>query len=989
MTIGILLYLAVCSGSGFGGWEYEYQDDFSTTRLNTDSYSHSIVWPELAFPPAEPYLTFTRFTPQPPALIFQGDEGRPAHLNYCFPVGVSGPGRLLGTMEFDILPPPFAAPRESPGGLSYSVSGDGQVWTIPTVVLEGHHKISIGTTQGTCYISFTGTLGGLDNLNIKLRGEGTILRVPEDYPTIQRAIDAALPGQEVVVSPGTYWGDGNWNLELRGKAITVRSQQGPEKTIIDCQGPYQGPGKLDNRGFYIHEGEGTGTLIQGFTILYGHISGSDPLLDMLPYASGPSNPVGAGIFCENAGPTLVNCILRDCGTEFGGGIGCVNGSPLIEKCHIVGCKAGGFGNAKSGGFGGAIAILRRSEATIRSCILQSNHGYYNGYGGGIYIRASGARIEGCEIQSHDADGGLRGGAVAIGGPYSKVAMEHCILASNTAVTGSGIWIDGRHENQTGGLAGPICLVEIINCTLADNLIGSGSPANPTGGIYAMQTDIRVRNCIVYGNGGQELQIIDPVSNSPVTYSDIRGGYPGAGNLNSPPLFAPTESGEAADYHLQSQVGRYSPRMGQWVIDAKHSPCIDAGDLRDAYEQEPVPNGHRINMGAYGNTLQASKGFGSLVYHVDGTSGNDKNDGLSHETAFKTIMKAVNTTRNGDMVLVWPGVYVGPINFYGKAITLTSAADAATLTAPNDYGVSFHSAEGPGSVLQNFVIRGCVGGVFITNSSPTLNHLTVVQNTHGILAYEDSKPSIRNCIFWYNSGQDLFGCKAFYSCVEDEDPAVNGTGNLHQYPQFYDPQNGDYHLKSERGRYWPGSGGNDPGSSGMWVLDETTSPCIDAGDPEVCPVRERMPNGGRLNQGAMGGTAFASMSEWPLSHDSNRNGRVDLIDFAELAEAWLRQLEWNDPAVTVRIVLPDTDGMLSLGQGPIDITVQVNAVGVKIVRVEVYLDDKLTCLDFNGSTGWTCNGILFRTIGIHRLCARAIDSNNEIYPSDCIEVRVVD
>lgn len=176
---------------------------------------------------------------------------------------------------------------------------------------------------------------------------------------------------------------------------------------------------------------------------------------------------------------------------------------------------------------------------------------------------------------------------------------------------------------------------------------------------------------------------------------------------------------------------------------------------------------------------------------------------------------------------------------------------------------------------------------------------------------------------------------------------------------------------------------------MWVLDETTSPCIDAGDPEVCPVRERMPNGGRLNQGAMGGTAFASMSEWPLSHDSNRNGRVDLIDFAELAEAWLRQLEWNDPAVTVRIVLPDTDGMLSLGQGPIDITVQVNAVGVKIVRVEVYLDDKLTCLDFNGSTGWTCNGILFRTIGIHRLCARAIDSNNEIYPSDCIEVRVVD
>ena len=81
----------------------------------------------------------------------------------------------------------------------------------------------------------------------------------------------------------------------------------------------------------------------------------------------------------------------------------------------------------------------------------------------------------------------------------------------------------------------------------------------------------------------------------------------------------------------------------------------------------------------------------------------------------------------------------------------------------------------------------------------------------------------------------------------------GSGNIRKDPSFADPQRGDFHLKSQRGRFVPGSGGGDPASWGIWILDEATSPCIDAGDPEIRPNRERMPNGGRLNQGATGGT----------------------------------------------------------------------------------------------------------------------------------------
>jgi hypothetical protein len=58
-----------------------------------------------------------------------------------------------------------------------------------------------------------------------------------------------------------------------------------------------------------------------------------------------------------------------------------------------------------------------------------------------------------------------------------------------------------------------------------------------------------------------------------------------------------------DLHEKSRVGRWTP-LG-WAVDSAHSPCIDAGD-GSAYALEPTPNGRRINMGRYGNTVEASK-----------------------------------------------------------------------------------------------------------------------------------------------------------------------------------------------------------------------------------------------------------------------------------------------------------------------------------------------------------------------------------------------
>lgn len=109
------------------------------------------------------------------------------------------------------------------------------------------------------------------------------------------------------------------------------------------------------------------------------------------------------------------------------------------------------------------------------------------------------------------------------------------------------------------------------------------------------------------------------------------------------------------------------------------------------------------------------------------------------------------------------------------------------------------------------------------------------------------------------------------------------GIVYSDPMFADANGEDYHLRSERGRYWP--------VHDVWVLDDVTSPAIDAGIPVIDPSNERMPNGGQVNIGAYGDSAYASMSEWPLWQDNNRDGHVDYVDFASFAEAWLEQFDW--------------------------------------------------------------------------------------------------
>ena len=846
-------------------YTYDYSDDFTTDKAQTDSYIHSIFWPEGAYPPAEAYLYQQNGGTQT-QLGFASNivNGEPAYIGYCFPSQDALSGReVFGSLHVTVRLP-YGSEAASPGYLYYRLSSDGINWENPEPLGPGLNDIPLKSVRGACYVIFFGTEVLIDNLNVSLLASPATIRVPQDAPTIQEAIDAAADGDIVEVARGTYAGDGNRDIDFRGKAITVRSADGPGVTTIECGG---------HRGFYFHSAERPDySILRGFTIIGGAAPGSQIPADNVSWISSSSHPIGGGIFCEFSSPSIIDCVIRQCSAELGGGIGVVNGQPVIINCTVDQCRAGGQVSPQSGGRGAGIGLMRGSIAEMIDCTVSRNvASNNNSLGGGLYCWRSRVRLTGCDV-SFNNGGGLKGGGLYAGGSsIVSLEMNNCIVSNNTAEAGSGVYVGsstGTSPSET-----TIESVRITNCTLADNKLSAQATSSAAGGIYAMTSNIEIRNSIVWSNSGLAVSLVNPASSNPVLYCDIQGGYLGQGNIELDPLFA---SSAGSDYHLKSRLGRYESQTGTWVTDSEHSPCIDAGDPLDPIGvpldpggavalAEPLTNGKRIDMGAYGGTIEASKGAGAFVFHVDIATGRDSNTGLSRAEAFATIQRAVDEAISGDTIMVWPGYYRETVILDGKAVTLQSAGDAAVISTPyvpNAFAFSFYRAESSGCVLRNFVITGCgEAAIFCYSASPTLANLTITANVFGIRGQEGANPDVTNCIIWNNQSGDLYHVRARYSDISQADAVGQNSGNISTDPLFADPANGDYHLKSRYGRYLA--------SQNKWVTDAVSSPCIDAGDPSVSPGRERMPRGGRINMGAYGGTPFASLSGWPTWSDTDQ------------------------------------------------------------------------------------------------------------------------
>jgi len=391
------------------------------------------------------------------------------------------------------------------------------------------------------------------------------INVPADQPTIQAGIDDAVDGDTVLVSSGYYTGPGNREIDFQGKAITVTSADGAASCLIDCLGHKQ--------AFVFQNGEGPGSVLQGFTIINGR------------------GYRGGAILCLSASPIIRDNVFRDCVAENGGGaISCEEGftTPLITNNLFTG---------NDGGDQGGAIYFYECNALITRNTFNGNRADYNGA-----IDCNDSRFP---VISHNLiinNTGERGGGAIGSGYFSDPLVINNLIMGN-AVT-----------SDDGAFGGGAVLVTRSEIRLVNNtIVGNHTPRNG-GAIYAWDSSPLIVNSIIRDNTsptGEEIHLAHYSGYQPtltIRHSNLEGGSEavfiesgchldwGPGMIDADPLFV---SGPLGDHYL-SQV-----TAGQAV----DSPCVDTGDpnserVAGVTRTDGVQDGLVVDMGYHAPVTDA-------------------------------------------------------------------------------------------------------------------------------------------------------------------------------------------------------------------------------------------------------------------------------------------------------------------------------------------------------------------------------------------------
>jgi predicted outer membrane repeat protein len=310
------------------------------------------------------------------------------------------------------------------------------------------------------------------------------------YPVIQWAVDEAQNGDVIVLDVGTYTGFGNREIDFKGKAITVRSADPANpsvvaSTIVD--------GQNEKPGFFLRNNEDENAVIAGLTITRTttgiRCDESSPNINDCVF----ENNDGRGIDLENSDAKINRCRFID----NGGGIDISNGSPQITDCTFTGNSA-----AK----GGAVYCFN-GHPLFDHCTMTDNSATTDG--GAVYGGSSSGRLtfRNCTVFGNRA--GEEGGGFYI---YNNVSIINTIISGNSAGTwGGGIYI---------GTGGPI----ITNATLHGNRASAYG-----GGICCYGSDAQMVNTISWANqagGGHEIALMEHYyfnTALSASHCDVQGG----------------------------------------------------------------------------------------------------------------------------------------------------------------------------------------------------------------------------------------------------------------------------------------------------------------------------------------------------------------------------------------------------------------------------------------------------------------------------------
>jgi hypothetical protein len=206
---------------------------------------------------------------------------------------------------------------------------------------------------------------------------------------------------------------------------------------------------------------------------------------------------------------------------------------------------------------------------------------------------------------------------------------------------------------------------------------------------------------------------------------------------------------------------------------------------------------------------------------------------------------------------------GIMLFYSEAVITNSRI---TDNSADVGGAGIYNFSSGGKIINNVIAHNSSdivgGGILNTYGYSTIINNTIVHNRPSGLHLDETglyswdpdygRPVLNN-IIWQNEIfiSDNVHADEYDIRYNDIQGGWDGDGNINIDPLFADTENMDYHLKSQAGRWDP--------ESQSWVVDESTSPCINVGDPESPVGDEPANNGDRINMGAYGGTAQASKS----------------------------------------------------------------------------------------------------------------------------------
>jgi len=331
----------------------------------------------------------------------------------------------------------------------------------------------------------------------------TSIEVPNDQPTIQAGIDAASPGDTVLVATGTFQGAGNNDVDFNGKDVVVRSSEGSEFTHLELAG---------GSYFTLANGESQAATIEGFT-LQGGVWGIKIRNGAAPTIRDCviSGATLSGCDAREAGPfSLLGCKIRDSGTR-----GVYISDPGLGVT-ISGCEI-------SNNSGGGMYLEGARSIDIVDCDFEGNTS--NTHGCGLWLELEGgvANIIGCRFVNNSRTvAGISGGGARLQTAPSiadKVFnVQDCLFDGNIGSgSGGGLSFSSSdrttatiqncifraNRSQTAGglsyyLSGSLPFTPIIDCVFVDN-VASGS----AGGLFftPWATIGTVLRCVFLRNDG--------------------------------------------------------------------------------------------------------------------------------------------------------------------------------------------------------------------------------------------------------------------------------------------------------------------------------------------------------------------------------------------------------------------------------------------------------------------------------------------------------